>query len=70
MKKRKRGGSEPIAEIVSLNDELFSLVNGDPLAMLDERLAVVAADGAICNDFTCSTLSGCVGYHCPTFKIP
>lgn len=69
MRKHKRGGREPIEEIVSLNDELFSLVNGDPLAMLDERLAVVAADGVTCNGYVCSTLSGCPGFSCSTYKI-
>jgi hypothetical protein len=70
MKKHKRGGREPIEEIISLNDELFSLVNGDPLAMLDERLAIAAGDGGICNGYTCGALSGCTGYSCATFKIP
>ena len=46
MKKQKMGGREPVQEIVSINDELFSLVTGDPLAALDERLARVAGMGA------------------------
>jgi hypothetical protein len=70
MKKHKRGGREPVEEIVSLNDELFSFETVDPLAMLDERLALVAAGGDICNGYTCGTLSGCTGYTCSTFKIP
>lgn len=69
MKKHRRGGREPIEEIVSLNDELFSLVTGDPLAMLDERLAIAAADGTVCNSYTCGTLSSCPGYTCATFKL-
>ncbi len=70
MKKHKRGGREPIEEIVSLNDELFSLVTGDPLAALDERLARVAVGGDICTGYVCGTLSGCTGYTCATYKIP
>jgi hypothetical protein len=70
MKKQKMGGREPVQEIVSLNDELFSLVTGDPLAALDERLAIVVGNGTICNNYTCGTLSGCTGYSCSTFKIP
>lgn len=70
MKKRTRGGRGPIQEIVSLNDELFSFATGDPLAALDELLAMVAGGGDICNGYTCGTLSGCTGYTCSTFKIP
>jgi hypothetical protein len=69
MKKHKRGGREPIEEIVSLNDELFSLVTGDPLAALDERLAMVAAADGTCASYTCSGFSGCGSFSCGTFKI-
>lgn len=68
MKKQKRGGREPIQEIVSLNDELFSLVTGDPLAALDERLAVVAGGGTACDVYTCSSFGACSGFSCGTFK--
>jgi len=69
MKKQKRGGKAPIQEIVSLNDELFSLVTGDPLAALDERLALVAGGGSACETFTCASFSGCTSFTCGTFKI-
>jgi hypothetical protein len=69
MKKRQRGGREPSAEIVSLNDELFSLVTGDPLAALDERLAIVAGGGPACDVYTCSGFGACSGFSCGTFKI-
>ncbi|MFL6232891.1 MAG: hypothetical protein ACJ76N_07140 [Thermoanaerobaculia bacterium] len=69
MKKQKRGGRAPVQEIVSLNDELFSLVTGDPLAALDERLALVAGGGPSCETFTCSSFGACSGFSCGTFKI-
>jgi hypothetical protein len=69
MKKQKRGGREPIQEIVSLNDELFSLVSGDPLAALEERLAVIASGGSTCETFSCSSFGGCTSFTCGTFKI-
>jgi hypothetical protein len=69
MKKQKRGGRAPIEEIVSLNDELFSLVTGDPLAALDERLALVASGGSTCDTFTCGSFGGCASFSCGTFKI-
>lgn len=69
MRKRKRGGRGPIEEIVSLNDELFSLVNGDPLAMLEERLAVSMSGGAPCEVFTCTGFGSCGSFSCGTFKI-
>lgn len=67
MKKQKMARREPIQEIVSLNDELFSLMTGDPLAMLDERLAVVA--GSIsCGSFSCSSYT-CGSFTCAMFNI-
>jgi hypothetical protein len=69
MKKQKRGGREPIQEIVSLNDELFSFVTGDPLAALDERLALVAGGGPSCETFTCNSFGSCSGFSCGTFKV-
>jgi len=69
MKKQKRSGREPIQEIVSLNDELFSLVSGDPLAALDERLAAVAGGGLTCETYTCTSFGGCSSFTCGTFKI-
>jgi hypothetical protein len=70
MKKQKRGGGrEPIQEIVSLNDELFSLVTGDPLAGLEERLAIIASGGSVCETFSCSSFGGCTSFTCGTFKV-
>jgi len=69
MKKQKRGGRAPVEEIVSLNDELFSLVTGDPLAMLDERLMSVAGGSTPCDVYTCSGFSGCSSFSCGTFRI-
>lgn len=69
MKKKSRVGREPVQEIVSLNDELFSFVNGDPLAALDERLALVAGGGLTCDTYTCSGFGSCSGFTCGTFKI-
>ena len=71
MQKRKPGGREPIQEIVSLNDELFSLVTGDPLAMLDERLALIARGGMNCPSFTCSGFGSatCSDFSCGTFRV-
>jgi hypothetical protein len=69
MKKQKTGKREPIQEIVSLNDELFSLVTGDPLAALDERLAMVAGSGPACDSFTCTGFGACSGFSCGTFKV-
>ena len=69
MKKQKRGGREPIQEIVSLNDELFSFVTGDPLAALDERLSMVAGGGSTCETFTCASFGGCTSFTCGTFKV-
>lgn len=69
MKKHKRGGREPIEEIVSLNDELFSLVTGDPLAMLEERLAMAVGGGPSCDTFTCSSFGACGSFSCGTFKV-
>jgi hypothetical protein len=69
MKKQKQGGREPIQEIISLNDELFSLVNGDPLAALDARLAIAISGALTCDTYTCSSFGGCSSFSCGTFKI-
>lgn len=67
MKKQKAGRGEPIQEIVSLNDELFSFVTGDPLAALDERLAMVAGGGTSCDTFTCSSFA-CTTFSCGMYR--
>lgn len=69
MKKQTPQQRAPVAEIVSLNEELFSLVNGDPLAALDERLALAVGGGPSCDTFTCSSFGACSGFSCVTFKI-
>ncbi len=69
MKKQKTGRREPIQEIVSLNDQLFSFVTGDPLAALDERLAMVTGGGLACETYTCTSFGGCSSFTCGTFKI-
>ena len=72
MKKGKRDKRARVPEIVSLNEELFSLVGGDPLATIDEHmaLAIAAAGNFICDTFTCGTFSGsCGSFACGTFKI-
>ena len=69
MKKRQLGGREPIVEIVSLNDELFSFVNGDPLAALEQLQAAISGGGPTCDTFTCGSFGACSGFSCGTFKI-
>jgi hypothetical protein len=72
MRKGKKDKRPRVAEIVSLNEELFSLVNGNPLATVDQHiaLAIAAAGNFICDTFTCGTFSGsCGSFGCGTFKI-
>jgi hypothetical protein len=72
MKKGKKDKRSRVAEIVSLNEELFSLVSGNPLATLDERIALAMATGGsfICDTFTCGSYSGaCGSFACGSFKI-
>lgn len=72
MKKGKRDKRARVPEIVSLNEELFSLVSGDPLATIDEHiaLAIAAAGSFTCDTFTCGTFSGaCGSFACGSFKI-
>ena len=56
-------------EIVSLNETLFSLVAGDPLAALDECLRLVVGTGTNCETFTCTGFGACGAFSCGTFKI-
>jgi hypothetical protein len=70
---RKQRGRRPsqVAEIVSLNDELFSQVPGiEVLDDLDRRLALAlaAADNVFCDTFTCGSYT-CSSFSCGTFKI-
>jgi|tagenome__1003787_1003787.scaffolds.fasta_scaffold19722757_2 hypothetical protein len=70
MKKRKLGKRPPGGpEIVSLNEELFSLANGDPWAAIDARLAHAIASGPACETFTCSSFGACSSFSCGTFKV-
>jgi hypothetical protein len=72
MKKSKKNRVARVPEIASLNEELFSLVSGNPLATIDDRiaLAVAMAGNFICDTFTCGSYSGtCGSFGCGTFKI-
>ena len=72
MKKRKKDKPR-IPEIVSLNEELFSLEAVGPRfeELLDERLelAVAAVTKFYCETFTCNTFTGsCGSFACTTFR--
>jgi hypothetical protein len=70
MKKNRKGERVRVPEIVSLNEELFSLVSGDPLAGLDLALARALAGTFTCDTFTCGSYTGsCSAFACGTFKI-
>jgi hypothetical protein len=70
MKKSKRKAEPQVAEIVSLNEELFSLVSGDPLAGLDLALTRALAGAFTCDTFTCGSYTGsCGAFACGTFKL-
>ncbi|HEX3526526.1 MAG TPA: hypothetical protein VH988_05625 [Thermoanaerobaculia bacterium] len=74
MKKKKKLAPK-VPEIVSLNEELFSLEAVGPRfeELIDRRLELaVAAIGTnfICDTFTCTTFTGtCGAFGCTTFKI-
>lgn len=73
MKKRKNDKAK-VLEIVSLNEELFSLEAVSPQfeELLDQRLALAVAGIAkfYCDTFTCGTFTGtCTAFGCTTFKI-
>ncbi len=72
MKKRKKNLVSRVPEIVSLNEELFSLVSGNPLATIDEHIALAMATAGLfqCDTFTCGSYSGdCGSFACGSFKI-
>jgi hypothetical protein len=70
MKKGKKDKGPRIAEIVSLNEELFSLVTGNPMEALDQRLALAVGGLFTCDIFACHTYSGsCGAFACTTFKL-
>jgi hypothetical protein len=72
MKKNKKNRVPRVPEIVSLNEELFSLVSGNPLMAIDDviALAMATAGNFICDTFTCGTYTGsCASFACGTFKI-
>lgn len=62
-----------VPEIVSLNEELFSLEAGSlQVEELDRRLelAIAAVHNFVCDTFTCGTFTGsCTAFACGTFKI-
>ncbi|HEV7504185.1 MAG TPA: hypothetical protein VGS07_04675 [Thermoanaerobaculia bacterium] len=72
MKKRKKDKLQ-IPEIISLNEELFSLEAGSlQVEELDRRLelAIAAIGNFVCDTFTCGTFSGsCTTFACGSFKI-
>jgi hypothetical protein len=72
MKKRKKDEAQ-VPEIVSLNDELFSLEAGSlQVEELDRRLelAIAAVHNFVCDTFTCGNYGGtCSVFACGTFKI-
>lgn len=72
MKKGKKTKAR-VPEIVSLNEELFSLRAWSLQSEeLDRRLelAVAAASNFVCDTFTCGNYSGtCGAFACGTFKI-
>lgn len=71
MKKNKKRAGARLPEIVSLNEELFSLVSGDPMAALDQYLAGgIAGKFFICDTFSCGNYSGsCSAFSCGNFNI-
>ena len=72
MKKRKKDKAR-IPEIVSLNEELFSVWAGSLQGEELDRhleLAIAAAHNFVCDTFTCGSYSGtCSAFACGTFKI-
>ncbi|HEV7504184.1 MAG TPA: hypothetical protein VGS07_04670 [Thermoanaerobaculia bacterium] len=70
---KKKGKSEArVPEIVSLNEELFSLEAGSlQVEELDRRLelAIAGISNFACADFTCGTFASCGAFTCDTFKI-
>ena len=72
MKKRKKD-REQVPEIVSFNEELFSLEAGSlQVEELDRRLelAIAAIHNFVCDTFTCGNYTGtCGAFACGTFKI-
>lgn len=74
MKKgKKKKGVTQSPEIVSLNQELFSL-DAESLQFVEIgrrlELAVAALGNFVCDTFTCGTYSGtCSAFACGTFKM-
>ena len=70
MKKNKKKLEPRIPEIVSLNEELFSLVSGDPFAALDQLAGGVQGKFFICDTFSCGNYTGsCSAFSCGSFHI-
>lgn len=68
--KKKRERQE---EIVSLNEELFSLEAGNlTVEELDKRLelAVAGFTNFVCDTFSCGSFKSCKVFGCGTFGIP
>ena len=73
MKKKKKAAPK-VPEIVSLNEELFSLEAGNLRfeELIDQRLELAVAameTNFICDTFTCSTFNSCRVFGCGTFTV-
>jgi len=68
MKRKQKDGES--AEMVSLNQQLFSLEAGNlSVEELDRRLELaLAAHPAVCGNFSCGDF-GCSTFMCSTFKL-
>jgi hypothetical protein len=65
-------GEDGKAEIVSFNEELFSLDRGDLTAeALDRRLemAIAIAADLICGTFKCGRHGTCADFSCGTYNV-
>jgi hypothetical protein len=70
---KKPEKQEERPEIVSLNEELFSLESGNlTVEELDRRLelAVAAVGKFICDIFSCADFTSCDAFGCGTFRMP
>jgi hypothetical protein len=65
MKKREDDESQ---EMVSLNQELFSIEAGDLVVEeLEQRLELAIAAAFTCGTFTCGSFSNCNTFGCASF---
>lgn len=67
-KEEKRAGEE----MVSLNQEIFSLEAGNlAVEELEQRLelALAAIEKFVCSTFACGRFESCVEFACGSFKV-